>query len=449
MPSYLTIRDIKKHLKLTRQTVSKYIQEGNLKAKRIGGKYFIAESDYLNFTGENRGIAENGVTSKFISRNCILMYEGKKDEGEILNYSPTGSIRSCHKASEYPHNSFYFGDNRAVLSILLERLRGKVDLIYIDPPFGTGQIFSNLNDELAYLDTVINHGFLEFLRERFFYLREFLSEKGTIYLHIDKKLGHYVKIIMDEIFGSHNFINEITRVKCNPKNFDRRAYGNISDTILVYAKKYGCNIWNDQREELSDEQLKKLFPRFHPLHGRYTTNPLHAPGKTLNGDTGEPWKNLLPPKGRHWRYARKELTRLDQEGLIEWSKSGNPRKIILACEHKGAKIQDIWEFKDKGMSYSDYPTQKNCNMLKRIIRTSSNEGGIVMDCFAGAGGTLVVADQLKRKWLGIDNSFQSYKIIRKILGQNNINCNYYEYKEEVDYRNCSKYSGSNKALMMS
>lgn len=232
---------------------------------------------------------------------------------------------------------------------------------------------------------------------------------------------------MDEVFGYNNFINDITRIKCNPKNFARNAYGNYSDIILFYAKERDKNIWNEVKEELTKEEEYIFFPKIHPKYGRYTTNPLHAPGETIDGDTGKEWNGLMPPKGRHWRYSREELTRLDMQGLIEWSESGNPRKMIFAKEHKGKKVQDVWEFKDKGLSYVDYPTQKNHEMLRRIISNSSNEDSVVLDCFAGSGSTLFVANELKRKWIGIDNSTQSLSVVKSNFKKGKIKCNFFEY----------------------
>jgi adenine-specific DNA-methyltransferase len=139
------------------------------------------------------------------------------------------------------------------------------------------------------------------------------------------------------------------------------------------------------------------------------------------------WRGLMPPQGRHWRYSREMLDKLDAEGLIEWSNTGNPRKIVLAKEHKGFKVQDVWEFKDKGLSYVDYPTQKNHELLQRIILNSSNENSIVLDCFAGSGSTLKVAHSLNRNWIGIDKSSHSLATIRKTFKKDAILCNYFEY----------------------
>ena len=134
-------------------------------------------------------------------------------------------------------------------------MKGQVDLIYIDPPFSTNTVFRadvdraqtismGNNSDIAYYDTLIGDEFIEFIRERLVLAKELLSDIGSIYLHIDYKVGHYIKLIMDEIFGADNFRNDITRIKCNPKNFKRKAYGNIKDLILFYSKTKN-NIWNE------------------------------------------------------------------------------------------------------------------------------------------------------------------------------------------------------------
>lgn len=361
------------------------------------------------------------------TKNCFLDYADKTDESEILYSISPGDLKLIEQNHNDKENRVIFGDNLLVLKKILETHKGKIDLIYIDPPFGTGLNFNSIDDDSAYSDKLADSDFLEFVRKRLFLLRELLSDEGSIYLHIDKKIGHYVKIIMDEVFGYKNYINDITRIKCNPKNFARNAYGNYSDMILYYAKNRDKQIWNEVTEPMSEEKQKELFPKTHPSLGYYTTHPIHAPGKTADGDTGLAWKGLTPPKGRHWRYSREALTELDEKGLIEWSSNGNPRKIVLADEHRGFKIQDVWEFKDKGLSYVDYPTQKNETMLERIILNSSKENSIVLDCFCGSGSTLKVANKLNRKWIGIDNSTHSLEIVRKIFKEQKIECNYFEY----------------------
>lgn len=425
--NFLTIEEIADTLKITRQTVSKFIQKKELNAIRINKSYRVTYSDFQSFINENSVVSESAPIYLKESRFCQLDYEDKMSEADILNLTIKGKLLPLELNHKNQFNKFIVGDNFFVLKHLIDEIRGKVDLIYIDPPFGTGQDFTDIDNNHAYSDRLAHSEFLEFLRKRLILLRECLSERGSIYLHIDKKIGHYVKIIMDEIFGYDNFINDITRIKCNPKNFSRNAYGNYSDMILFYAKKRDANIWNEVKQAMTTEEEELLFPKIHPKYGRYTTNPLHAPGETVNGDTGKKWKGLLPPKGRHWRYSRQELTRLDEQGLIEWSETGNPRKIVFAKDHDGKKIQDVWEYKDRGLSYVDYPTQKNHDLLRRIVHNSSEKGSLVLDCFAGSGGTLLIANELKRNWIGIDNSPNSLDKVKISLGKAQIKGNYFSY----------------------
>ncbi len=424
---FLTVEEVAENLKVTRQTVSKYIKTKELNAIKINKSYRIAFNDFENFINNNSIVGEPQIDYLKKSKNCLLDYPDKMDEFEIRHSYSKGRLKLVEKGHSLQDNKYIFGDNLFVLKTLLDTHFGKIDLIYIDPPFATGRDYNSINDDSAYSDKLIDSEFLEFIRKRLVLLRDLLSEKGSIYLHIDKKIGHYVKIIMDEIFGYNNFINDITRVKCNPKNFSRNAYGNYSDMVLFYAKNRDKNIWNEITEPMSEGKRLALFPKKHPKFGYYTTNPIHAPGKTIDGDTGKEWKGLMPPKGRHWRYSREVLTQLDDAGLIEWSSTGNPRKIVLASEHKGFKVQDVWKFKDKGLSYVDYPTQKNFDFLERIIRNSSNQDSIVLDCFAGSGSTLKIAEKLKRKWIGVDNSTHSYSVIKEIFQRDSIKCNFFEY----------------------
>jgi adenine-specific DNA-methyltransferase len=239
-----------------------------------------------------------------------------------------------------------------------------------------------------------------------------MSERGSIYLHIDYKIGHYVKLIMDEVFGIENFRNDITRVKCNPKNFQRKAYGNVKDMVLFYTKS-DSPVWNDPTIPFTGEDAERLFKKKDATGRRYATIPLHAPGETANGNTGKEWRGIKPPKGRHWRSDPAILEAWDKQGLIEWSANNVPRKKIFLDERDGKKVQDIWEFKDP--QYPDYPTEKNLDMLKLIINASSNEGGLVLDCFCGSGTTLIAAQELNRCWIGIDMSEHAIKVAQKRL----------------------------------
>jgi adenine-specific DNA-methyltransferase len=334
-------------------------------------------------------------------------------------------------------NLLIHSDNLKGIEFLLndKKLSGKIDLIYIDPPFATNGNFTitngraatisnSKNGEIAYSDKLKGKEFIDFLKDRLILLRDLLSEQGSIYLHIDYKIGHYVKVMMDEVFGIENFRNDITRIKCNPKNFKRIGYGNIKDMILFYSKS-AKPIWNEPKKPYTKKDIEKLFPKI--KQGRkYTTVPIHAPGETENGKSNQPFKGIMPPAGRHWRTNVQTLEKWDKEGLIEWSKTNNPRKIIFADEREGKRVQDIWAYKDP--QYPNYPTEKNADILDLIIKTSSNENSIVLDCFCGSGTTLKSAHLLNRQWIGIDESNLAIKTtVEKI---NSIESNLFILKPE-------------------
>ena len=348
-----------------------------------------------------------------------LKFDNKLTEKQILLNA--NKIKT-HFEMEDNTSILFKGDNFEALSILLKKFKNKINLIYIDPPFNTEQEFfvsadgransisHSKNDIIAYSDKMSIEEYLEFIRERLVLLRELLSDNGSIYLHIDYKIGHYIKIIMDEVFGKNNFKNDIARIKSNPKNFYRKAYGNEKDLILFYTKNYKNNIWNDIKVPLDENDIAKRFSKIDENGRRYTTIPLHAPGETKNGPTSKPWRNIPVPKGRHWRTNPEEFDKMDAEGLIEWSSTGNPRIKKYADEHNGKKIQDIWSFKDP--QNPKYPTEKNSKMLEQIILQSSNKDDYVLDCFAGSGTTLKVANKLDRKWIGVDISDVAIDVIK-------------------------------------
>lgn len=349
-----------------------------------------------------------------------LSYTGKKSKEDILEKANQVNIDL-----QLPTGSFLLhGDNFDGLSYLLQNgYEEKIDLIYIDPPFNTDQVFvvdderqntvsRPRNGSVAYQDKFTLEAYLEFIRERVVLLHRLLSEQGSLYFHIDMKMGHYCKIILDEVFGSKNFKNDITRIKSNPKNFSRKAYGNEKDVLLFYAKNAKKNIWNNVKLSLTEDELKKLYKK-KDANGYYTTIPLHAPGETKDGPTGQMWRGIFPPKGRHWRTDPREFDKLDAQGLIEWSSKGNPRIKKYAKDHNGKVIQDIWSFKDP--QDPSYPTQKNAELLKQIIMQSSLDDSIVLDCFAGGGTTLVAAQKLGRRWIGMDNSQEAICAIQRAM----------------------------------
>ncbi len=349
----------------------------------------------------------------------MYQFSGKRTIKEILQDDIVADM-----AIDDKHSLLIYGENLTVLRNLLEAKQGKIDLVYIDPPFNTNQVFAVSNGRantisrakngtVAYSDLLSKEEFFVFIYERFALLHQFLSDEGSLYVHIDNKMGHYFKVILDEIFGEANFKNDITRVKSNPKNFSKKSYGNQKDMILFYAKNANKNIWNDIRFPIdNDDKVKKRFSKIDENGRRYTTIPLHAPGETF-GVTGQPWRGMNPPEGRHWRTNPTEFDKMDELGLIEWSSTGNPRIKKYADEHIGEKIQDIWTFKDPQNPV--YPTEKNLEMVSLIVQQSSREGGFVLDCFSGSGTTLLASAVNNRRFIGIDNSEIAIKVSKEKL----------------------------------
>jgi len=344
-----------------------------------------------------------------------LSYLGKKQVSEILATRPSEIITLWRGGSgDEPKtaNRLFFGDNLPILAELMEdhEVRGKIRLVYIDPPFATQSAFHTRSQSHAYEDLLVGAHYVEALRQRLIFLRELLSPDGSIYLHLDQKMAFPLKIIMDEVFGVDTFRNWITRKKCNPKNYTSRAYGNVSDFVLFYTKS-GRYVWNRPFREWTPERAAKEYQYVEQSSGRrFKKVPVHAPG-TRNGETGKPWRGVKPPPGKHWQFSPQTLDEMDARGEIYWSSSGNPRRKVYLDESSGVPIQDIWtEFRDahnQNIKITGYPTEKNPDLLARIIQASSNPGDLVLDCFCGSGTTLAMASQLGRKWIGIDSSPQA------------------------------------------
>lgn len=357
------------------------------------------------------GIPGKSQYKKLKDSNLIsfsLEYVGKVSIKDILE-SPPAKLRKIIKVEKEIQNQLIYGENLRVLRNLLENsdIAGKINLIYIDPPYATGLGFESRQQTYAYQDFREGADYLEFIRQRLILLKELLSEQGSIYVHLDQNMAFPVKILMDEIFGIKNFRNWITRKKCNPKNYTKNQYGNISDYILFYTKTDDY-IWNQPFESWTDDKVMKEYQYIEEKTGRrYKKVPIHAPGER-KGATGQPWRGMLPPPGKHWQYTPETLEEMDKRGEIYWSSTGNPRRKVYLDQSKGIAVQDIWlEFKDahnQNIKITGYPTEKNPELLKRIIQASSNSGDLILDAFVGSGTTVAVAEELKRQWIGIDNS---------------------------------------------
>ena len=327
--------------------------------------------------------------------------------------------------SKKDKNILIYGDNIKGMHYLLDNnYQNSIDLCYIDPPYNTGRTFrvdtksnktrtisNSDNDKIAYNDKFDFEEYLHFLKKRIELIHKLLSEQGSFYIHCDYNHSHYIKVICDKIFGREHFKKDITRIKSNPKNSLYRNYGSVKDCILFYTKTENY-IWNKPYIPYTNEEIKQKFNK-KDKKGHYNTCSLTAPGEVKNGATGTPmWNGVKLPKGRHWCRPPHELDQLNEDGMIEWSQNGNPRRKIYAHETKGKLMQDVWyDFKDKPRP--QYPTQKNSEMISKIIQTHTNDDSIVMDCFMGSGVTLKEADKLGRHWVGIDNSEYSMDVFRK------------------------------------
>ncbi len=343
-----------------------------------------------------------------------LTYPRKKSAAAILATPPAKLTIAWSGETSPSRNSLYYGENLAVLAALSHdpRVRGKVRLIYIDPPYATRSVFQSRKQADAYHDLLAGADYIEFLRERLILLRDLLAADGSIYVHLDENMAFQAKVLMDEIFGPSNFRNWITRKKCNPKNYTRKTYGNVSDYILFYTKSDDY-VWHRPLITWTDEHAAREYTYVEPGTGRrYKKVPIHAPG-VRNGETGKPWRDMTPPPGKHWQYLPRTLDEMDARGEIYWSPTGNPRRKIYLDQSGGIPVQDIWmEFRDahnQNIRITGYPTEKNPAMLARIIAASSNPGDLVLDCFSGSGTTLEAAHRLGRHWLGMDNSAEAIR----------------------------------------
>jgi len=345
-----------------------------------------------------------------------ITYPDKYSVAQILQCCPKSQYKELYHSNTA--NKIYFGENFDVLSYLYHNLNygGKINLVYIDPPFGTNSVFQTRNQKMSYKDDLIGSHYIEFIRRRLVFLKELLASDGAIFVHLDNNMVFQIKLIMDEVFGSKNFRGFITRKKCSNKNYTKNTFGNISDYILFYSKN-GKHKWSRSTETWSDEKIEKEYPCIDDKTGRrYKKVPIHAPG-VRNGETGKSWKGMFPPPGKHWQYTPDKLTELDSRGEIYWSSNGNPRRKVFFDEDKGIPVQDIWlNFQDslnQNVKITGYPTEKNPFLLERIVNAASDKGDIVLDCFAGSGSTLDVSNQLGRSYIGIDNSYEAITHIVK------------------------------------
>lgn len=331
-----------------------------------------------------------------------LVYAGKERKEDIIAETmavPFQKVRTFGQNRNGWTNKLIFGDNLQILKEIYNDQKGqnllgtkdKIKLIYIDPPFATKQDFMK-NGEKVYQDKVIGSEFLEFLRERLFLAKEILADDGSIFIHLDYKKGHYVKILLDEIFGENNFLNEIVWHYQTYQGQVKSYFPRKHDSIFFYAKSNShlfkllkdtsvektidFTRWNDylnENNEITGANYPKTDSRFKGYYDRFIKENHRNPGR---------------------------------------------EDVILKLE--GNTIDSVWNIKAVDpkdlVERLGYPTQKPEALLERIIKASSNEGDIVMDFFAGSGTTLAVAEKLGRKWIGCDcGKLSIYTIQKRIL----------------------------------
>jgi DNA modification methylase len=310
-------------------------------------------------------------------------------------------------------NQLILGDNLQILKSLPDE---SVDLIYIDPPF-----FSNRNYEVIWGDDGEIRSFQDrwqggmehyigWLKERVEEMHRVLKPTGSMYLHCDWHADAYIRVhIMDKVFGMGNFRNEIVWKRAISKNNTTKKFGVLSDTIFYYTK---SNIYkyNQIYTEYSKEQMSRY--KNEDDNGLYRCENLTSPGRARQFE----WRGVHPGENRSWCYNLEKLEELYSNDLIVLQKDGRPRKDGLKKYLKdtnGDSLSDLWDDIALGSTSKErigYPTQKPEALLERIIKASSNEGDVVLDAFCGGGTTLAVADRLKRKWIGVDQSVQAIKV---------------------------------------
>jgi len=328
----------------------------------------------------------------------------------------------------YPHGGLLFhGDNKEVLAHLLANgFRGKVNLIYIDPPFDSGADYVRkvslrgatgsakidgerytLGEQIQYTDIWANDNYLQFMFERLLLIKELLARDGSLYLHCDPSRNSYIRILMDEVFGCDNFVNEIVWQRLSAHS-DASRYGIVHDTIYYYSKS-DQRSWNPPPVALAERYIDQFFDQVEPETGRrYARGDLTAKGLRF-GETGKAWRGIDPAaRGRHWTVPPAQLDALESEGRIHWPRDGMPRlkRYLDEVRANGAAPQDVWydirPIHNQSQELLDFPTQKPEALIERVLKTSSAPEDIVLDCFVGSGTTAAVAQKLGRRWIACD-----------------------------------------------
>jgi len=339
-------------------------------------------------------------------------------------------------------NKLIWGDNKLILSSLKNGpMRGEIEkqggikLIYIDPPFDVGADFSmdieigddtftkeaNILEEIAYRDTWGKgaDSFIAMIYERLSLMRDLLANDGSIYVHCDWRVNSHIRLVLDELFASPNFRNELIWQKIRSSKAQSAKFGNVQDSIFFYTKN-DKPLFNIQRISHSDDYIQSHY-RYIDEHTnkQYRLDNFTQTGQGPSRRFGN--RELAPPSGKHWIWSQERIDEGMDKGLIVFSKDGMPSVKRFLDEVGGNVIEDIWTdiapINSMSKERVDYPTQKPEALLERIIKASSNEGNIVADFFCGSGTTLSAAEKLGRKWIGADlGKFAIHTTRKRMIG---------------------------------
>jgi len=340
-------------------------------------------------------------------------------------------------------NTIYRGDNLEIMRAMPD---GFVDLCYIDPPFFTQRDYKNIwGDKESVLDWEkarlegffdtkdffekhVHNGekgltaYIAWLRPRIIEIHRMLKPSGVFFLHLDYHAVHYAKVICDEVFNYKNFRNEIVwKRTVGGSNASKNQFGNTTDTILFYSKSSTWN-FNMQYERYDDSYIKSHYSKIDPSGRKYQLDNLTAP--SLNPNTIYEYKGYKPPKNG-WRWTLKKMKEMDKKGYVHFPEDKNKRlrQIRYLDEQPGVPISNLWidipPVNSQAKEDTGWPTQKPVVLLERIIKSASNEGDLIFDCFAGCGTSMHAAHKLKRKWIGIDISPTAMKVNKKRLEELN------------------------------
>lgn len=331
-------------------------------------------------------------------------------------------------------NKIFWGDNLQVMSHMLKEYRGKIDLIYIDPPFdskadykkkieikgvGKAETDSTSFEEKQYGDIWTNDEYLQFMYERIILLRELMSSSGNIFVHCDWHKSSYLRIICDEVFGNNNFVNEIIWKRKGGSSNPSKQLDVATDTILWY-RKTELAIFNAQFSKDSPETQQYIEERFNNVDEngrRFMKSPIVSPNYREN--LIYEYKGYTPP-ANGWSISRELMEKWDADGKLYFPERGNRiyRKIFLD-EYPGQPVSNIWTdifvINPMALERLDYPTQKPEALLERIIKMASNEDSLVFDCFMGSGTTQAVAMKLGRRFIGADINLGAIQTTTKRL----------------------------------